>query len=115
VALTFPEKCIRHIQEDGCDDVIMRPFFVDRPEIGLIGLDSWSDFFRTEIGQAINQNPVSVGPVSRIRVPKGRYTFRDIAQISVTDTLKFTALVFSIAPIIESSRLDSNVVFSNRF
>lgn len=115
MALTFPEKCIRHIQEDGCDDVIMRPFFVDRPEIGLIGLDSWSDFFRTEIGQAINQNPVSVGPVSRIRVPKGRYTFRDIAQISVTDTLKFTALVFSIAPIIESSRLDSNVVFSNRF
>ena len=61
------------------------------------------------------RNPVVVGNVCHIAVPKGRHTFRTVTQLSLCDTLKYTALVFSIGKVIEANRLPKNVVFSNRF
>lgn len=48
-------------------------------------------------------------------VPKGRHTFRSVAHLSLSDTLKYTALAFSLGKTIESARLSKSTVFSNRF
>ncbi len=116
------EKCIRHIILDGCDDVIKPPFFNETPEIKLSKSKmitgnrkmlekNLNNFFISEI----KNRPDEVGGVQEILVPKGRYTFRQIKQISLLDTLKYTSLVFSLGTLIEKSRLKKDIVFSNRF
>ena len=111
----FADKIIDHIASSGCDDVLSKPFFCDRWEEGLLKEASWRDFLRAEIGSAIAQNPVAVGNLCHIAVPKSRYTFRTVSHMSLVDTLKYTGLVFCIGREIENSRLSKKIVFSNRF
>lgn len=111
----FADKIIDHIASTGCDDVLSKPFFCDRWEEDLLKEASWRDFLRAEIGGAIAQNPVAIGDLCHIAVPKSRYTFRTVSHMSLVDTLKYTALVFFIGKEIESSRLSKKIVFSNRF
>lgn len=106
---------MNHIALSGCDDVLSKPFFPDRWDEQLLAEPKWQDFLKMEIGGALTRNPVVVGSVCHIAVPKGRHTFRTVAHMSLCDTLKYTALVFSIGREIESKRLPKNVVFSNRF
>jgi hypothetical protein len=111
----FPKRIINHIAESGCDDVLSKPFFCDRWDEALLSDAAWEELFRTQIGEAVTQNPVSIGSLCNIAVPKSRYTFRTVSHMSLQDTLKFTALVFLIGKSVEEHRLPKNVVFSNRF
>ena len=111
----FAERIIKHISDSGCDDVLNKPFFCDRWDETLLIQKAWQELFRSQIGAALTQNPVSVGNLCNIAVPKSRYTFRTVSHMSLLDTLKYTALVFSIGSCIEKQRLPKKVVFSNRF
>lgn len=113
--INLAERIVSHIRESGCDDVLNGPFFCARWDAALLLLPSWQELFRSQIGAAITQNPVSVGSLCSIAVPKSRYTFRTVAHMSLLDTLKYTALVFSMGKNIEANRLKSSVVFSNRY
>lgn len=111
----FADKIIAHVAESGCDDVLSKPFFCDRWDEELLKDSIWLDFLKGQIGAAMTQNPVAVGNLCNIAIPKSRYTFRNISHMSLVDTLKYTALVFSIGSEIESARLPKSVIFSNRF
>lgn len=111
----FSERIISHIAESGCDDVLSKPFFCDRWDEALLVDANWQELFRSQIGAAVTQNPVSVGSLCHIAVPKSRYTFRTVAHMSLIDTLKYTSLVFLIGKTIEKNRLPKSIVFSNRF
>ena len=115
VQANFAKRIIGHISESGCDDVLSKPFFCGRLDEELLRDSEWEELFRTEIGSALTQNPVSIGSLCNIAVPKSRYTFRTVSHMSLVDTLKYTALVFSIGRCIEKSRLPKAIVFSNRF
>lgn len=111
----FAERVVSHIAEGGCDDVLGKPFFCDRWDEALLTDPTWQELFRSQIGTALTQNPVPVGSLCHIAVPKTRYTFRTVAHMSLLDTLKYTGLVFSVGKKIEKSRLPKSIVFSNRF
>ncbi len=111
----FADKIIDHISSGGCDDVFSKPFFASRWDEELLTKEDWRAFFRTQISAAITQNPVHVGSLCYIAIPKSRYSFRAIARVSLIDTLKYTALVFKVGKDIEAARLPKSVVFSNRF
>lgn len=115
VSSKLAKSAIAHIAADGCDDVIKPPFFTKRPEVELLKNPDWAAHFETKIKNALKQNPVLWDPVHRIGIPKDRLTSRSIAQISLSDSLKYLALVLSIAPTIEKARLPPGTVFSNRF
>jgi hypothetical protein len=112
---SIAHKVINHIALSGCDDVFGRPFFPDRWDEQLLSDPKWQDFLRSEISAALTQNPVTIGNVSYLSVPKGRHTFRSVCHLSLSDTLKYTALAFSIGKTIEAARQPKSVVFSNRF
>lgn len=109
------KKVMDHLKSAGLDDVIGPPFFCERHELALLDDANWREFFRQEIQLALTQYPPSLGALQHISVPKGRYTFRSIAYMTIADTIKFTAAAFSLGETIEPKRLDANIVFSNRF
>jgi hypothetical protein len=108
------KKVIKHIAATGCDDVLGKPFFPGRLDEALAVDPDWSDFLLGQIGAALTQNPVSIGPLCQIAIPKGRYTFRTVSYMSLVDTLKFTSVAFSIGREIEGNRLPRNIIYSNR-
>jgi hypothetical protein len=102
---------------EGISDVFDRPF-----ELSLLDSDAFRKCVHAEILKSI-RNPsfdsLAVQPIHFALMPKarGQYMFRRCALIQPMDTIKYLALVLTVADMIEAKRipLADRRVFSYRF
>lgn len=103
------------ILRDGCSDITSESI-----EIDLI--KEYRSEFEADIRAKLNRNNIydmEFRPLQYILTPKNRYVFdyRKAAIINPSCVVKFLAIVFQYADVIEAARLpvDKNIIFSCRF
>ncbi|MGI6664511.1 MAG: RNA-directed DNA polymerase [Christensenellaceae bacterium] len=104
---------IENIKKEGLTDIFDRPF-----EIDLLENAFFVKKLEKNIEKSISLANLEISNIAHVLLPKNTaFSFRKCALIQPLDTLKYTALVLSIADIIEKKRipLRHKRVFSYRF
>lgn len=115
-ALKAASVAIQNVQKEGLTDIFDRPF-----ELDLLKDLSFRNRVRENIVKSIGSGGLSglgVNAIDHVLVPKNSpFSFRRCALMHPMDTLKYFALVLTIADIVEKARipLRKKRVYSYRF
>lgn len=111
-------RVVRHIAKNGLDDVFVPPSFSHNGEIEIVSGKQFRRKLVTRCRETIDNPKLwHVGSSHKFSIPKTAYSYRNVDWIDFEDIIRYTGLVFKIAPIIEEQRIpkEQKTVFSYRF
>jgi hypothetical protein len=115
---TAVSQILNHLIARGLDD-IFSPHFIDTStELDYLKDKVTSAKIELSLNSFLSAPGMTgLGSPTRMSVPKTRYSYRHAAWIDFNDLLKYTSLVFLIAPTIERARIPTNqkIIHSYRF